>query len=377
MSRDDRGDRVVVEAQRAQPLARELGADDVVVVEAHRAARLEPAGGGLADVVQQRGEAHDEVGGVEHAARLLVVDRLLEHREAVLVDVLVAVVLVDARGAARAARAAPVRRARIRRAVGCRRRGASVSSSFDSSSRTRSAEMRSISAARSSIAMRVESSTSKPSCDAKRAARSMRSGSSPNDCSGGGGGAQHAGHEVFDAARRVDELELRQPQRERVHGEVAAREVVFEDDAEHDLGLARVAVVGVGAVGGDLDGLAGDLRADGAERTADVPVGLGDGLHDREDLVGRGIRREIEVVLTGRPRNASRTGPPTRAISWPACLERRGEPRNGRRSRQLAQPVEGRRDTLHAPMLSGVVRRRPARPPPTARTSSGCTGPNP
>ena len=62
------------------------------------------------------------------------------------------------------------------------------------------------------------------------------------------------------------------------------------------VGLAGVAVVGVGAVGRDLDGLAGDLRADRAERAADVPVRLGDRLHDREDLVGRGIRREVEVV---------------------------------------------------------------------------------
>ena len=60
--------------------------------------------------------------------------------------------------------------------------------------------------------------------------------------------------------------------------------------------------------------------------------------------------------LVPRPRNASRTGPPTRASSWPAGVERRrravatvGE------AGQLAQPVEGRRDTLHAP----YVKRRP------------------
>ena len=72
-----------------------LAPTSVVVVERHRPARLELARRGLADVVQQRREAHDEVGRVEDAAGDLVVDRLVEHRERVLVHVLVVVVLVD------------------------------------------------------------------------------------------------------------------------------------------------------------------------------------------------------------------------------------------------------------------------------------------
>ena len=52
-----------------------------------------PARRGLADVVQQRGQAQDEVGPGHVAA--LEVDRLLEDGERVLVDVLVVVVLVD------------------------------------------------------------------------------------------------------------------------------------------------------------------------------------------------------------------------------------------------------------------------------------------
>ena len=143
--------------------------------------------------------------------------------------------------------------------------------------------------------------------------------------------------------------------------------------AEHDLGLARVAVVGVGAVGRDLDGLARDLRADRAERAADVPVRLGDRLHDREDLVGRGIRREVEVV--DRP---AEEGVAHRAADEgelvPGRLERRGQPRHGRRSRQLAQPVEGRRDTLHAPYVKWSVA-ADSRARSRLWTSSGCRGP--
>ena len=56
MSRATACDRVGVEAQRLQALARQARALDVVVVERHAAARLELARRGLADVVQQRRE---------------------------------------------------------------------------------------------------------------------------------------------------------------------------------------------------------------------------------------------------------------------------------------------------------------------------------
>ena len=60
------------------------------------AARLELARGGLADVVHQRREPQHQVGGGDGAVGVrLQVDRLLDHRERVLVDVLVVVVLVD------------------------------------------------------------------------------------------------------------------------------------------------------------------------------------------------------------------------------------------------------------------------------------------
>ena len=79
-------------------LAVELGADDLVVVEAHASGRLEPAGRRLADVVEQGGEPQHEVGSGHRlerpVGRALEVDGLLEHDERVVVDVLVAVVLV-------------------------------------------------------------------------------------------------------------------------------------------------------------------------------------------------------------------------------------------------------------------------------------------
>ena len=86
---------VVREAQRPHPGRRQLRADDLVVVEGDSAVRLEPPGLGLAHVVHERGEPQHEVGV---GPRPLQVDGLLEHGQGVLVDVLVAMVLVDLEG---------------------------------------------------------------------------------------------------------------------------------------------------------------------------------------------------------------------------------------------------------------------------------------
>ncbi len=89
-------DRRLVEPQLLQPLGDELRADHLVVVEAHAAARLEPARPRLADVVQQRGQPEHQVRTGHRAVRAgLERDRLVQHRQRVLVDVLVPVVLVD------------------------------------------------------------------------------------------------------------------------------------------------------------------------------------------------------------------------------------------------------------------------------------------
>ena len=77
--------------QRPHPLAGHLRAHHLVVVEADAAVGFVAAGGRLADVMQQRRPAQHQVG----AAGLLEVDRLPQHRQRMLVDVLVLVVFVD------------------------------------------------------------------------------------------------------------------------------------------------------------------------------------------------------------------------------------------------------------------------------------------
>ncbi len=63
-----------------------------MVVEAHAPFRLVSAGGGLADVMQQRRPAQHQIGT---ALRVFQGDRLPQHGQRMLVDVLVLVVFVD------------------------------------------------------------------------------------------------------------------------------------------------------------------------------------------------------------------------------------------------------------------------------------------
>ena len=69
-----------------------------MVVEGHGAVGFKATGRRLADVVHKSRETQDEVGGGDRAVRSgLEVHRLLDDGESVLVDVLVALVLVDGR----------------------------------------------------------------------------------------------------------------------------------------------------------------------------------------------------------------------------------------------------------------------------------------
>ena len=77
-------------------------------------------------------------------------------------------------------------------------------------------------------------------------ARSMRSGSSPNETSGASGVRSTARREVGRAAERVDELGLGERERHRVDGEVAARQVGLDVVGERDLGLAALGAVDLG-----------------------------------------------------------------------------------------------------------------------------------
>src|SRR4029079_333185 len=89
-------DLVPVEAHGLHPAGGELGADHLVMVEAHPTPGvIEAPRRRLAYVVQQRGQTQDEVWSgharVRAVGRALQGDGLLEHGQRVLVDVLVPV----------------------------------------------------------------------------------------------------------------------------------------------------------------------------------------------------------------------------------------------------------------------------------------------
>ena len=64
--------------------------------------------------------------------------------------------------------------------------------------------------------------------------------------------AQPCRREVDRAVERIHQRRIGQRERHRVHGEVATRQVSLDRVGERDVGLARVRVVGLGAVRRDL-----------------------------------------------------------------------------------------------------------------------------
>ena len=266
-------DLVLAESQCRQPLADQLRADHVVVVERHLAARLEPASRRLADVVQQRGQPDDEVG--LRRQPILQLDRLLEDGQAVLVDVLVPVVLVafqPQRGQlGQHAVREPGPHQQIEadpRVLGTDQLDQLIPDPFRGDDRQAIGHRR----------HRGHDVRSRPKAQLRRkprrphhpqrvvAERDFRTR----------GRSQHSRRQVGQAAVRVHELLVRQGHRHGVHREVPPRQVTFHRVAEQHLRLATAVGVGVGSEGGDLDhpGATGILHL-----AADRPVLLADGPH--------------------------------------------------------------------------------------------------
>jgi len=107
----------------------------------------------------------------------------------------------------------------------------------------------------------------------------------------------------------VDELQRGQPHRHGVDREVTADQVVHQVVTEGDHGLAAPAVVGVRAIGGDLDDVRVLAGADRAEGPAHVPVVVSPAGQDRLALVG--CRRCGQVKVRGHPAQEGVT-------HWPA-----------------------------------------------------------
>ena len=146
--------------------------------------------------------------------------------------------------------------------------GSSASSSFDSSSRMRSALMIDSRSRIAPIASTIAGSGSNPSiADEPRGTQHPQRIVTERDL-GAQRRAQAACGEVGEAAVRIDERFVQpgfEVERHRVDGEVAARQVGLDVVGVRDVGLAALGAVHVGAERRDLEGLAVLLAADGAE----------------------------------------------------------------------------------------------------------------
>ena len=143
-------------------------------------------------------------------------------------------------------------------------------------------------------ATRAPSGTS-PWLAMNRAARSMRKGSSPNETAGSSGVRSTLAARVVAPAVRVDQGAVGGVDGHGVDGEVATGKVTDHVVAEGDHGLARVRLIALGAVGGDLEGPPVHDASDGAESLALGPQRRGHSADDQPHCRRSGVGCAVEI----------------------------------------------------------------------------------
>ena len=146
----------------------------------------------------------------------------------------------------------------------------------------------------------------------KRAARSMRSGSSVKLTSGASGVRSRLATRSAAPPNGIDELRRArpvEPQRHGVDGEVAPRQIGVDDVGVDDLGLARVRVVDLGPVGRDLEAAVAALGADRAEALALGPHRVGPAGQDALGLGRPGVGGAVVVAGDVAPEQQVAHGP--------------------------------------------------------------------
>nr|CEL15991.1 hypothetical protein [Kibdelosporangium sp. MJ126-NF4]CTQ93915.1 hypothetical protein [Kibdelosporangium sp. MJ126-NF4] len=289
--RGDALDDVLRVPQRPQTLADHLGADHLVVVEAHATTGQVPPRVRLADVVQQRGQPQDQV---RLAAVRLQVDRLLQHDQRVLVHVLVLVVLVDLqphrghlgqhvpRQARLDQQLDAVPRVRPAQQLGQLDLDALGGDPLDLLRHPRHRLDHAWRGREAQLAGEPRGPHHPQRVVAERLLRRRR-------------GVEHLRGQCGHPVVRVDELLGRQVHRHRVDGEVPALEVVLDRVAEPDLGVAGHAVVLIRTERGDLAGQAVLGSTDRAEGDADVPYRVRPAGDQAHDLLRPGVGGEVQV----------------------------------------------------------------------------------
>ena len=195
--------------------------------------------------------------------------------------------------------------------------------------------------------------TVKPSCETNRAARSIRSGSSPKDTSGAAGVSSTPAR----SAAKPPSGSTNSPapvgcdaHRHRVHGEVAAHQIVVERVAETHLRIARHPVVAVGAERGDLQAVPVLADADGAELDAGVPQRVGPRPQRLLHLLGARVGGEVQVGAQPAQQRVAH-----RAADQVQLVARGGEQR-AELAQHLGVPVQRDRGRGQQLGIAGQVR---------------------
>ncbi|CAG6393505.1 conserved hypothetical protein [Actinacidiphila cocklensis] len=339
--------------QLEHPRLGELGADHLVVVEGDPAVRFEAPGLRLADVVQQRGQPQHQVRPLG-----LQVDGLLQHRQGVLVDVLVPEVLVSLQPQCRQLGQHPVRETGLHqqaqplaRVVGHDELVQLVPHPLG---RDDVDPLGHRGHRRDHLGGDLEVQLRREAGRTQHPQRVVGEGRL-----GGAGSAQQPGSEVVQAAVGVDEVVARQPHRHGVHREVPADQVLLDGVAVGHLRLARGPVVRLAAVGGHLDletadpalGVLGLLHAaDGTEGDTDLPHRVRPRPQDLQYLLGARVGGEVQVVAE----------PAQQGVPYGAADQCEGEPGSAEAVAQLLgyglDPVVGRPSGSRGlRSLSGIV----------------------
>ena len=318
----------------AHPLLGHARADDLVVVEAHTA-RRERAGLRLADVVEQRGEPHDQLGRVLRTTAIVWASTSLW----------VWIGSCSSRIALSSGRNSsdsPVSHSIHSPAVGSvdeqqlrqlvadpldarrsRDDGAARRSRRRSSGTGREPELRRRTAPRAACAAGRPRTTSRApaACAARCAARSA----APSNGSTNAGSGQRERH--------------------RVHREVAPRQIGLDVVGVLHLGLAALGPVHVGAVRRDLEVSAGLARADRAEaRALRATPGRPTPRTIRSTTSGRALGGDVDVaVLEVEVEERVAHGAADEVASWPSAASTLGELADGRAGVVVRlQPLRGR-----------------------------------
>ena len=290
---------VLVEGERLQAPGGHLRAHRLVEAESDGASLLEAAGGGLADVVQQRGQAQHQVralAGPTGAGLALQVDGLVQHGEGVLVHVLVPVVLIELQLHRRQLRQHVDGQSQVHHQL----QAPPGVLTADQAHQLLPHPLRGDDG--DAVGERLDGrGGGRVQGEAQLGDEAHRThhpqGVVVEGLLRSHGGAQHTGGQIGQTVEGIHQVQRGDPHGHRVDGEVAAGEVTDQGVAEGHLGLAAGGVVGLRAVGGDLHLHAVSHPAQGAELPAHVPdrAVAGPRAKDRLGVVRSGGGGEVQV----------------------------------------------------------------------------------